>query len=80
MTEQIRASHIPKAPGAYDELLQLPEVAARSNASKRERYLYAITALKDHGGWRPLRAPPATRPRSLRYRLPRTARCTSVRY
>jgi hypothetical protein len=49
-TEQIRASHVPKAKGAYDELLKLPEVAARSNASKRERYLYAITALKDHGG------------------------------
>jgi len=49
-TEQIRASHVPKAKGAYDELLKLPEVAARSNAAKRERYLYAITALKDHGG------------------------------
>jgi hypothetical protein len=49
-TEQIRASHVQKAKGAYDELLKLPDVAARSNAAKRERYLYAITALKDHGG------------------------------
>jgi hypothetical protein len=50
MTEQIRASHVPKASGAYEELLKQPEVAARSNAAKRERYLYAITALKDCGG------------------------------
>jgi len=49
-TEQIRASHVPKAKGAYDELLRRPEIAARSNAAKRERYLYALTALKDHGG------------------------------
>ncbi len=49
-TEQIRASHVPKAKGAYDELLKLPDVATRSNAAKRERYLYAMTALKDHGG------------------------------
>jgi hypothetical protein len=49
-TEQIRASHVQKAKGAYDELLKLPDVAARSNTAKRERYLYAITALKDHGG------------------------------
>jgi hypothetical protein len=49
-TEQIRASHVQKAKGAYDELLKLPDVAARSNTAKRERYLYAITALEDHGG------------------------------
>lgn len=49
-TEQIRASHVPKAKGAYDKLLMLPAVAARSNAAKRERYLYAITALKDQSG------------------------------
>lgn len=49
-TEQIRASHVPKGKGAYENLLKLPEIAARSNAAKRERYLYAITALKDHGG------------------------------
>lgn len=49
-TEQIRASHVPKAKGAYAELLKLPDVAERSNAAKRERYLYALTALKDKGG------------------------------
>lgn len=49
-TEQIRASHVPQAKGAYDKLLKLPEVAARSNVAKRECYLYALTALKDHGG------------------------------
>lgn len=49
-TEQIRASHLPKAKGAYDELLKLPDVAERSNETKRERYLYAISALKDSGG------------------------------
>jgi hypothetical protein len=49
-SEQIRASHVPKAKGAYDDLLKLPDVVARSNASKRERYLYALTALKDHDG------------------------------
>jgi hypothetical protein len=48
-TEQIRSSHVPKAKGAYEGLLKLPDVAARSNAAKRERYLYAITALKDRG-------------------------------
>jgi Holliday junction resolvasome RuvABC endonuclease subunit len=49
-TEQIRTSHVSKAKGAYQGLLELPEVAARSNAAKRERYLYAMTALKDCGG------------------------------
>jgi len=48
-TEQIRASHVPKAKGAFDELMKRADVAARSNEAKRERYLYAVTALKDNG-------------------------------
>jgi len=47
LTEQVRGSHVPKAKGAYDALLKRSDVAERSNVGKRERYLYAVTALKD---------------------------------
>ena len=44
-TEQVRAAHVPKAKGAYNELLERRDVKTRSNKSRRERYLYALTAL-----------------------------------
>jgi hypothetical protein len=45
-TEQLRAAAgAPKQRGAYDALLSQPDVAARSNKDKRERYLFAITGL-----------------------------------
>ena len=44
-TEQIRASHLTKAKGAYESLLTRPDVKSRSNKNRREQYLYAITAL-----------------------------------
>jgi hypothetical protein len=44
-TEQVRAVHVPKAKGAYNELLERRDLKARSNKSRRERYLYALTAL-----------------------------------
>jgi hypothetical protein len=47
-TEQVRAVHVPKAKGAYDRLLERPDVKSRSNKSRRERYLYAITALAEY--------------------------------
>jgi hypothetical protein len=47
-TEQVRAAHAPKAKGAYDALLERPDVKSRSNKSRRERYLYAITAIAEH--------------------------------
>lgn len=50
LTEQIRGSHVRQAKGAYEALLRRADVAERSNASKRERYLYAVTALKDLAG------------------------------
>ena len=50
-TEQIRAAAgAPKAKGAYDELLARDDVAARPSKDKRERYLYAATALHAHRG------------------------------
>lgn len=48
-TEQVRAAHVPQAKGAYKELLELPDVQTRSNKSRRERYLYALTALAELG-------------------------------
>jgi len=48
-TDQLRASAgVPKKKGAYDELLKRPDVASRSNKDKRERYLYAATALAEY--------------------------------
>ena len=44
-TEQVRAAHVPKAKGAYNELLERRDIKTRSNKSRRERYLYALTAL-----------------------------------
>ncbi len=44
-TEQVRAVHVPKAKGAYNELLERRDLKARGNKSRRERYLYASTAL-----------------------------------
>jgi hypothetical protein len=45
-TDQLRAAAgAPKSKGAYEELLTRPDVAARSSKDKRERYLYAVTAL-----------------------------------
>lgn len=44
-TEQVRAAHVPKAKGAYNQLLERQDVKARSTKSRRERYLYAVTAL-----------------------------------
>ena len=44
-TEQVRAAHVPKAKGAYIQLLERRDVKTRSNKSLRERYLYALTAL-----------------------------------
>jgi hypothetical protein len=45
-TDQLRAAAgAKKKSGAYDELLRQPDVAARSSKDKRERYLYATTAL-----------------------------------
>ena len=44
-TEQVRAAHVPKAKGAYNELLERRDVKTRSNKNRRERYLYALTAL-----------------------------------
>ena len=50
-TEQIRAAAgAPKGKGAYDELLARDDVAARPSKDKRERYLYAVTALQAHRG------------------------------
>jgi hypothetical protein len=46
-TEQIRAAHTAKAKGAYEGLLERQDVKARSNKSRRERYLYALTALAE---------------------------------
>lgn len=37
---------VPKDSGAFDRLLAETDVAARSNAAKRERYLFAKAALK----------------------------------
>jgi len=48
--DQIRASHVDRGAGAYKALLAWPEVAERSNAERRECFLYAITAVKDAGG------------------------------
>ncbi|MDP9403246.1 MAG: hypothetical protein M3P85_07910 [Actinomycetota bacterium] len=49
-TEQLRAAAgAPKGKGAYDELLARGDVAARPSKDKRERYLYAATALNAHG-------------------------------
>lgn len=45
-TEQIRKENgLPKSSGAFRSLLKRPDVAARSNEERRERYLYATTAL-----------------------------------
>lgn len=49
-TESIRAMHVPRGKGAYDSLLKLPEVKARSNAQRRELFLYAMSALKGLDG------------------------------
>lgn len=46
-TEQIRAVHAAKAKGAYEALLERPDVKARSNKNRRERYLFAVTALAE---------------------------------
>jgi hypothetical protein len=46
-TEQVRAAHAPKGKGAYKKLLEREDVKARGNKSRRERYLYAATALRD---------------------------------
>ena len=44
-TEQVRAGHVPKAKGAYKELLERRDIKTRSSKNRRERYLYALTAL-----------------------------------
>ena len=50
-TDQLRAAAgAPKRKGAYDELLARPDVAARSSKDKRERYLFALTALTSGDG------------------------------
>ena len=50
-TDQLRAAaRVPKGKGAYEELLARPDVAARPSKDKRERYLYAVTALASCGG------------------------------
>ena len=36
---------VPQAPGAFKAMLQEPDVAARSNADRRTRYLFAKAAL-----------------------------------
>lgn len=47
-TDQLRAAAgVPKKKGAYEELLKRRDVASRSNKDKRERYLYAVTALAE---------------------------------
>lgn len=46
-TEQVRAAHVPKGKGAYKQLLERKDVKARGNKSRRERYLYAATALAE---------------------------------
>ena len=49
-TDQLRAlAGVPKGKGAYEELLKRPDVVSRSNKDKRERYLYAVTALTRSG-------------------------------
>jgi hypothetical protein len=49
-TDQLRAAAgAKKKAGAYEELLKRPDVAARSSKDKRERYLYAVTALASCG-------------------------------
>lgn len=48
-TDQLRAvTGIAKKKGAYEELLKRPDVVLRSNRDKRERYLYAVTALAEY--------------------------------
>jgi hypothetical protein len=43
--EQVRAAlGVPKAKGAYESLLQRPEVKGRSNAVRRDQYLLALAA------------------------------------
>ena len=49
-TEQVRAAHVPKAKGAYKELLERRDIETRGNKSRRERYLYALTALGELPG------------------------------
>ena len=84
-TEHIRASHLPKAKGAYAKLLKLPEVAARSNGAKRECYLYAINREAPHGTNRPSQTQPPQRARPVPYRLhlgrawPSPGACTNQR-
>jgi hypothetical protein len=47
MNEGVRARlGVPKGPGAFNQMLQDPDVAARSNKARRERYLFAKLALK----------------------------------
>ncbi len=46
-TEQVRAAHVPKAKGAYIQLLERRDVKTRTSKSRRERYLYALTALSE---------------------------------
>jgi hypothetical protein len=49
--EQVRASAgVAKGKGAYDTLLKRPDVQARSNKERRERYLAAVTALEVTSG------------------------------
>src|SRR4051812_30578241 len=50
-TDQLRAAAgAQKEKGADQELLARPDVAARSSKDKRERYLYAVTALASSSG------------------------------
>jgi hypothetical protein len=50
-TEQVRAAAgVPRGKDAYKALLRRGDVAARSNAAKRERYAYAVTALETLDG------------------------------
>ncbi len=45
LTDQVRAKMgVKKVKGAYETLLEIPEVKARSNKTKREQYLYALVA------------------------------------
>jgi hypothetical protein len=45
LTDQVRAKMgVKKVKGAYETLLEIPEVKARSNKAKREQYLYALVA------------------------------------
>ena len=50
LRDQVRAIwDVPKAKGAFETILERREVAARSNATKRELYVFAVAALRTNG-------------------------------